>query len=193
VALLIQFADNMHTHPVPLKRSILFCAFSGEEKGLLGSSYFVEHPTVPIADLSADINLDQLRPLFPLKELTALAVDDTTLGQTARDVASPMGIRIKPDTEPERHLLQRADHYPFLQAGVPAIGFIFGYEPGTDAERRYREWYRTRYHRPQDDVTQPVDFDAAAKFDRFFYALTEAVANESRRPAINPASSFANR
>jgi len=193
VALLIQFADDLHAHPVSLKRSILFCAFTGEEKGLLGSRYFLEHPTVPIPQLAADINLDQLRPLFPLHELTALAVDDTTLGQTARNVATPMGIRIKPDTESERHLLQRADHYPFLQAGVPAIGFIFGYEPGTDAERWYREWYRTRYHRPQDDVTQPLDFDAAAKFDRFFYALTEAVANDSKRSRINAGSPFSHR
>jgi len=193
VALLIQFADNLHAHPVALKRSILFCAFTGEEKGLLGSRYFVAHPTVPIAQLAADINLDQLRPLFPLRELTALAMDDTTLGQSAKDVATPMGIKIKPDTEPERHLLQRADHYPFLQTGVPAIGFIFGYEPGTDAERRYREWYRTRYHRPQDDVTQPLDFDAAARFDRIFYALTEAVANDPNRPAIKPGSHFSQR
>ena len=193
VALLIQFADNLHAHPVALKRSILFCAFTGEEKGLLGSRYFVAHPTVPIAQLAADINLDQLRPLFPLRELTALAMDDTTLGQSAKDVATPMGIKIKPDTEPERHLLQRADHYPFLQAGVPAIGFIFGYEPGTDAERRYREWYRTRYHRPQDDVTQPLDFDAAARFDHFFYALTEAVANDAKQPGIKPGSGFSHR
>lgn len=193
VALLIQFADDLHAHPVPLQRSILFCAFTGEEKGLLGSRYFIEHPTIPAADLAADINLDQLRPLFPLNELTALAVDDTSLGQTARTVAASMNIRIKPDSEPERHLLERADHYPFLQSGVPAIGFIFGYEPGTEAEGRYREWYRTRYHRPQDDVTQPLDFDAAAKFDRFFYALTEAIANQPDRPAINPASRFAHR
>lgn len=193
VALLIQFADDLHAHPVSLKRSILFCAFTGEEKGLLGSRWFVEHPTVPRAELAADINLDQLRPLFPLQELTALAVDDTSLGQTARAVGAAMKIKIKPDSEPERSLLLRADHYPFLGAGVPAIGFIFGYEAGTDAESRYREWYHTRYHRPQDDLTQPVDFDAAAKFDQFFYKLTEAVANEEQRPRIYAGSQFAPR
>ena len=76
---------------VPTKRSILFCAFTGEEKGLLGSSWFVKHPTVPVKDLAADINLDQLRPLFPLKIMTAEAVDDTTLGQTAREVGKGHG------------------------------------------------------------------------------------------------------
>ena len=84
VALLIQFAENLHRQHRSLKRSLLFCAFTGEEKGLLGSNYFVQHPTIPISKLAADINLDQLRPLFPLRILTALAIDDSTLGAMAR-------------------------------------------------------------------------------------------------------------
>jgi hypothetical protein len=191
VALLIQFADDLKHDQKTLKRSLLFCAFTGEEKGLLGSRYFVDHPTVPVSRLAADINLDQLRPLFPLKILTALAIDDTTLGDAARSVGKSMGITLRADQEPERGLLRRADHFPFLHEGVPAIGFIFGYDPGTDAERRYREWYNVRYHRPQDDLTQPVDFDAAAKFDQFFYRLTEKVADTQDRPAFKPGSSFA--
>jgi Peptidase family M28/PA domain len=175
----------------PTKRSILFCAFTGEEKGLLGSSWFVQHPTVPVEELAADINLDQLRPLFPLKILTAEAVNDTTLGATARAVGRGMGIEIREDREPERGLLRRADQYPFLKIHVPAISFIFGYDPGTDAERRYREWYEVRYHRPQDDLTQPVDFRAAETFDVFFYRLVETVADEPVRPSILPESPFA--
>jgi hypothetical protein len=175
---------------VPTKRSILFCAFTGEEKGLLGSSWFVKHPTVPVEELAADINLDQLRPLFPLKILTAEAVNETTLGQTAREVGKGMGIEIREDREPERGLLRRADQYPFLRIHVPAISFIFGYDPGTDAERRYREWYEVRYHRPQDDLTQPVDFQAAETFDVFFYRLVETVADAPVRPSILPESPF---
>ena len=178
---------------VPTKRSILFCAFTGEEKGLLGSSWFVKHPTVPVAELAADINLDQLRPLFPLKIMTAEAVNDTTLGATAREVGKGMGIEIREDREPERGLLRRADQYPFLKIHVPAISFIFGYDPGTDAERRYREWYEVRYHRPQDDLTQPVDFQAAETFDVFFYRLVETVADAPVRPAILPDSQFADK
>jgi hypothetical protein len=191
VALLIQFADDVHRQHRMLKRSILFCAFTGEEKGLLGSNYFVDHSTVPVAQLAADINLDQLRPLFPLHILTALAVEDSTLGQTARLVGASMGIELRADREPERGLLRRADHYPFLRIGVPAIGFIFGYDAGTDAERRYRQWYQVRYHRPQDDLTQPVDFDAAARFNQFFYRFTQAVADAPQRPTFMPGSSFA--
>jgi Zn-dependent M28 family amino/carboxypeptidase len=191
VALLIQFADDVKAGRLAApKRSVLLCAFMGEEKGLLGSNYFVTHLTVPKARLVADINLDQLRPLFPLKILTAEAIDDTTLGDTAREVGATMGIELRPDREPERGLLHRADQYPFLRIGVPAISFVFGFDPGTDAERRYREWYNVRYHRPQDDLTQPMDFDAAQKFDQFFYKLTEAVANAPGKPSFKPGSSF---
>lgn len=203
VALLIQMADdlrngrernstelvgnNMGDHGVtlaPPKRSILFCAFTGEEKGLLGSSYFVQHPTVPLNQIAAEINLDQLRPLFPLTILTAPGIGLTSLGETAREVGKSMGIELRDDRELERGLLRRADNYPFLDAGVPAIGFVFGFDPGTDAEKRYREWYQVRYHRPQDDAAQPMDFQAATKFNSFFYRLTETVADNPVRPSI---------
>ncbi|MGH6911187.1 MAG: M28 family peptidase, partial [Phenylobacterium sp.] len=189
VGTLIRFADKHKGKP--LKRSVLFAAFTGEEKGLLGAHWFVDHPTVPKASLVADLNLDQLRPLFPLEIMTQLAVDESSLGATARKIAGSMGIRIQPDPEPERGLLARADHYPFMQIGVPATGFIFGYEPGTEAERRYREWYQVRYHRPQDDLTQPMDFEAAGKFNRFFYALAETVADAADRPSWTPGSTYA--
>lgn len=185
VALLLQYADDVKAGKLPRpKRSVLIAAFTGEEKGLLGSTWFAEHPTVPKAELAADINLDQLRPLFPLKILTVPGIDLTSLGQTAREVAAAAHIELREDREPERGLLRRADNWPFLRAGIPAIGFVFGFDPGTESERRYREWYEVRYHRPQDDVTQPMDFDAARDFNEFFYRLTDAVADAPQRPVI---------
>jgi hypothetical protein len=188
VATLIRLAESRHGKG--FRRSVLFAAFTGEEKGLLGATWFTQHPTIDKANLVADINLDQLRPLFPLKILTMHAINDTTLGDTVRAVAKPMGIAIREDREPERNLNSRADHYPFLRIGVPATGFVFGFDPGTEAERRYREWYQVRYHRPQDDMTQPIDFKAAADFNTFFYRLTATVADADARPAFLPGSSF---
>jgi Zn-dependent M28 family amino/carboxypeptidase len=194
VALLIQLADDIHSHKLPApERGILFAAFTGEEKGLLGSKWFVQHPTVPMSQLAANVNLDQLRPLFPLDILTVEALEDTTLGTLAQGVATSMHIQLRPDGEPERHLLRRADQYPFLVQGVPAISFVFGYDPGTLSEQRYREWYRVRYHRPQDDVTQPMDFAAAAKFNEFFYKLVAAIAASGTRPEILRTSQFASK
>jgi hypothetical protein len=102
-----------------------------------------------------------------------------------------MGIEIRPDLEPERNLNQRTDHFPFLRMGVPATNFVFGFDPGTESERRYREWYQIRYHRPQDDMTQPLDWGAARDMNTFFYRLTEDVAQATERPSFVAGSPFA--
>ena len=186
VALLMQLAERRHGKP--FRRPVLFLVVTGEEKGLLGSKWYVQHPTVPLSSIAADINLDQLRPIFPLELLTVHALDDTSLGDDARAVALGMGITVQKDPEPERNLLQRSDNWPFMQAGIPATGFVFGYRPASKSERIYRQWYRTGYHKPQDDLKQPMDWKAAADFNRFFYELVERVADQPAAPSWKPGS-----
>jgi Zn-dependent M28 family amino/carboxypeptidase len=157
---------------------------------LLGSRWFVAHPTVPLSRIAGVINLDQLRPIFPLKLLTVHGLEDTTLGDDARAVANSLGIDVQTDPEPERNLLKRTDHWPFMQAGVPATNFVFGFRPGSRSEQIYRQWYRTGYHKPQDDLKQLMDWKAAAGFNRFFYKLVERVADKPSAPAWKPGSSL---
>jgi Zn-dependent M28 family amino/carboxypeptidase len=181
VALLIRLAEQRHG--TGYGRPVVFIAWTGEEKGLLGSEWFVAHPTMPLSRVAADINLDQLRPIFPLDLLTVHALDDTTLGDDVRAVAGAMGIAVQRDPEPERNLLRRSDQWNFLQAGIPATAFVFGYRPGTQSERIYREWYRTGYHKPQDDLDQLMDWKAAADFNRFFRDLVARVADQQAAPS----------
>jgi hypothetical protein len=164
-------------------RPVIALIVTGEEKGLLGSKYWVGRPTWPLARVAANINLDQLRPIFPLHKLTVHARTDTTLGDDAEAIAKAMGIAVQDDPEPERGLLMRSDHWNFLRAGIPATNFVFGYDKGSTSEAIYRNWYRTGYHRPQDDLVQPIDWIAAANFNRFFYALVDRVANQAQAPA----------
>jgi hypothetical protein len=192
VATLLELASNLilPTAEKP-RRSLLFCIFTGEEKGLLGSEYFTHHPTVPAQQIVADLNLDQLRPIFQLKILTMEGIADSTLGETARQVAAHFDIELRPDREPERNLFRRADNYNFVRIGIPIASFIFGYNPGTPEEAAYRDWYARRYHKPQDDLTTPIDWAAAVKFNDFYRALTLAVANAPTRPAWLPNSPHA--
>lgn len=189
VATLVRLAERRAG--AGFRRSVLFAVYTGEEKGLLGSNWLAAHLTAPKDSLAAVVNLDQLRPLFPLKILTMHAIDDTTLATNVRRVAAGMGIEIRPDLEPERNLNQRTDHFPFLRMGVPATNFVFGFDPGTEAERRYREWYQVRYHRPQDDMSQPIDWGAARDMNTFFYRLVEDVAQDNVRPGFLPGSAWA--
>ena len=164
-------------------------SLTAEEKGLWGSRWLAAHPTPAAPAPVAVLNLDQLRPLYPLRVLTTLGLEDSTLGQTVRDIAGPMGIEVRSDLEPERNLLRRTDHWPFMQQGVPAVSFLFGFDE-NDAQARaaYRDWYENRYHAPQDDMTTPIDFQAQADFHLFYFALTEAVANADAAPQWLPNS-----
>jgi len=192
VATLIEMAD--HLKGKGFRRPVIFAAYTGEEKGLLGSRWLADHPTAAMGSKGlpvAVLNLDQLRPLYPLTILTTLAVDDTSLGAVAREIAGEMGVAVRPDPEPERGLLRRSDHWPFMQKGVPGISFIFGYDPGTEAEARYRLWYRTRYHLPQDDLTTPIDWKAAGDFNRFYETLVQRVADADAAPHWIPGSALA--
>ncbi len=164
------------------RRPVVFAAVTGEEKGLHGSRWLATHPTPNAPMPVAVLNLDQLRPLYPLTILTTLALEDSTLGQTVRDIAGPMGIEVRPDLEPERGLLRRSDHWPFMERGVPALSFLFGFDAGTEAEARYRDWYRHRYHAPQDDMTTPIDFQAQTDFHRFWFTLVKRVADADAPP-----------
>lgn len=191
VATLIDFAQKLRESGTKLRRSLQFLVVTGEEKGLLGSKYFALHPTIAKDKLVADINLDQLRPLFPLKTLTCVGLGESTLGLTVRRVGDSMNIRIQPDMEPERWLIQRSDNFSLMQIAVPAVGFVFGYEKGSPEEAIYRRWYAERYHSPADDINQPWDPPAAAKFNEFFGKVVEAVSNDDERPKWKPGSPFA--
>ena len=193
VALLLEIAKTQAALPPAQrpKRSLLFCIFTGEEKGLLGSAYFTRHPTVPVPQIAADLNLDQLRPIFPLRILTMEGITDSSLGDDARSVAQRFGIELRPDREPERNLFRRSDNFNFVRVGVPIASFIFGYDRGTPEEQTYRDWYARRYHKPQDDLLTPIDWAAAAKFNRFFSDLALAVANHQQRPVWSTSSSHA--
>jgi Zn-dependent M28 family amino/carboxypeptidase len=182
VATLIQLARQRKGRG--FRRPVLFAVMTGEEKGLLGSNWFTQHPTVPVSHLAADINLDGVRPLFPLKILTGLSMNESTLGNAAGTAATQMHIELRPDREPERNMRERTDHWPFLEAGIPSICFMFGFDSGTESERIYRGWYQSRYHKPQDDLKQPFDGDAARDFNEFFYRLLGIVADGPARPAL---------
>lgn len=168
-------------------RPVLFAAWTAEEKGLLGARWWLQHPAVPKDQIAGVINLDQLRPLFPLKALTLHGLGQNTLAETAKQVAEGLKIQIRPDREPERNLIRRVDSWPFMEAGIPAVNFIFAFNPRSLEERIYRDWYVRRYHRPQDDIATPMDLDAARDFNRFFYTLVETAANAPERPTVKAA------
>ena len=190
VASLIEIANMMKNAKAKPKRSVLFLAVTGEEKGLLGSRYFSMHPTVAKQNIVADINMDMFLPLFPLKYLEVQGLGESTLGDDIRDICQKNGLVVQADKEPDRNLFIRSDQYNFIRQGIPALAFKFGYEPGSPEETVAKTWLKNRYHAPSDDLNQPVDKQAAAQFNRILLELGTRVANEKDRPKWKEGSFF---
>jgi Zn-dependent M28 family amino/carboxypeptidase len=182
VASLIEVARTLAASGDRPKRSVLFVAVTAEEKGLLGSRYFAAHPTVDRSAIVADINMDEFLPLYPLHHLLVLGENESTLGADARAVAHADGYDTVPDSEPDRTLFVRSDQYSFIRTGVPSIALSFGHPPGTREDEIIRDWNQHRYHSPQDNLTQPVDREAASEFDAYLDALVRRVADADQRP-----------
>ena len=190
IAALLDIAAMLHETQARPKRSILFVAVTGEEKGLLGSRYFANHPTVPAAAIVADLNSDMFLPLFPLKLLTVYGLDESSLGDDVRGAAGEMGIKIQGDPEPLRNVFIRSDQYSFIRAGVPSLSMKVGYEKGSAEEGVAKRWLAERYHAPSDDLQQPVDKGAAGKFDALVAKLLLKIADEAEQPRWKSESFF---
>jgi Zn-dependent M28 family amino/carboxypeptidase len=163
---------------------------TGEEKGLLGSRYFTIHPTVPAGSIVANINTDMFLPLFPMKMLMVLGLDESDLGGDIRAVASERKITVQADPEPDRNRFIRSDQYNFIRAGVPALAMKVGYVEGSPEAAVNRQWTNERYHAPSDDLNQPIDLSAADEYVEVVRSLAVRIANRATRPAWNENSFF---
>jgi hypothetical protein len=190
IASIIETARLLKASGVKTKRSVVFLAVTGEERGELGSLYFASRPTVPFKQIVADINLDMFLPLYALKVIEVQGLAESSLGVTVREAAKTLGVDVQTDREPEQNRFIRSDQYSFIRRGIPALAFKFGYEFGSPEETIRRNWVRDIYHKPSDDLNQPIDQEAAAKFDRVIMTLLQNVANDPARPTWNSDSFF---
>jgi Zn-dependent M28 family amino/carboxypeptidase len=189
VASLIEIANSLRQQKVETKRSIIFLAVTAEEKGELGSQYYAEHPSVE-GRYVADINMDMYLPLFPLKYLEVQGLTESTLGDDIRAVCEAAGITVQADKEPNKNRFIRSDQYSFIKKGVPSLAFKFGYVPGSAEEKTFQSWYKDRYHGVKDDLSQPVDAAAAARFNDLLTKLAVRISDAPQAPAWKPDSFF---
>jgi len=190
-AVLLDVAASLRKSPEQLKRSVLFLFVTGEEKGLLGSKYFTQYPTVDPEALVADINIDMFLPIIPLKTLVVFGLAESDLGDLARDVALSRGVQVEADPEPQRNVFIRSDQYNFIRHGIPALAMGVAPDPNAPEQKKiFKDWLTTRYHAPSDDLAQPIDYSAAAQYEEIIRALMLTVANDPHRPAWKSDSFF---
>jgi Zn-dependent M28 family amino/carboxypeptidase len=171
------------------RRSVILLAVTAEERGLLGSRYYANRPTVPGSAIAANINMDMYLPLWPFTHVTALGAEESTLGAVSADAARAVGAAQVPDDQPDRNLFVRSDQYSFVRQGVPALALKFAAST-PEQQAIQKTWLTERYHAPQDDLNQPINPDYAAAFNRYLEKLIVAVADAPARPTWNAESFF---
>ena len=130
-------------------------------------------------------------PLWPLKHLLVFGAEESTLGASAKAVAAAQGYDMVQDPFPDRNVFVRTDQFSFVRAGVPAANVKFGFVAGTPEAQIEHDWRAVRYHSPEDNLSQPVDLEAAGRFGTFLTAYILDVADAAERPRWLPTSAFA--
>jgi Zn-dependent M28 family amino/carboxypeptidase len=190
VATVLDIAQVLSAGPRP-KRSMLFVIVTAEEKGLLGSHYFAQRPTVAQGSIVADLNFDMPLPLWKLRGVLVQGDQESSLGVVARAVGARQGLALAPDALPERNGFVRTDQFSFVRAGIPSLAFKFGFAKGTPEFEIERAWRANRYHAPSDDVNQPgVMKVEAIRLHDFVIAIARQVADAPERPTWNATSVF---
>jgi len=175
----------------PPRRGILVLFVTAEERGLLGSEWFARHPTVPLQNVVADIDVDGAYPISPLKDVVALGTDESSLGANVARAAAELGIKVSPDPEPEEAYFVRSDNFNFVKKGIPAAQTFNGVA-GLDPQQlaAWKDFWRRRYHQPQDNFEPDRDWGPFAELTRFNFLLGVSVAQAPSRPAWNANSWF---
>jgi len=158
--------------PAP-KRSLLFLAVSGEEKGLWGSTYFVDFPPVPLDSMVADLNADMIARNWP-DSIVVIGKEHSDLGKTLARVAEAhpeLNMVPMDDIWPDEDFYSRSDHINFARKGIPIL-FFFN---GTHDD----------YHQPGDEL-ESIDAEKAARVTRLLFYLGLEVANAPERPKWDP-------
>jgi len=173
------------------KRSLIFLAVTAEEKGLVGSDYFAHFPTRPITSIVANVNLDMPVLLYDFTDVIAFGAERSTIGEVVERALAPMGVALSPDPMPHQAVFVRSDHYNFVRQGVPAVFLATGYANG--GEEAWGAFFAERYHKPSDDLSQDIDWQAGAKFALANYRIVRELANAAERPLWRAGDYFGTR
>ncbi len=193
IATMLETARLFSQSGVKPKRSILFIALTGEEKGLLGSDYFATNPTVPAGAIVANVNLDMPLLTFDFKNVIAFGAEHSSLKGNAARGLEKMGLSLMPDPWPSQGIFTRSDHYSFVRQGVPSVFLVPGFasfNKADNGEKAWGEFLAKHYHQPGDDLTLPFNFDAAARFAQLNYNIALEIANDKDRPTWNKGDFF---
>ncbi|MFC2952682.1 M28 family peptidase [Marinicaulis aureus] len=165
------------------KRSVMIVAVTAEEKGLLGADYFAHFPTIGRGEMVANVNLDMPVMLHAFTDVIAFGAERSSIGPVMKAALKETGIALAPDPIPQLGIFTRSDHYRFVEQGVPSIFLWTGFANG--GEEKFWDFYKNHYHKPSDDISQPILYDDLARFAEINYIIARAIADAPEKPVWN--------
>jgi Zn-dependent M28 family amino/carboxypeptidase len=177
------------------ERSVLFLSVTGEESGLLGSGFYAENPLFPMNKTVACINTDINLFLGKFKDVTVTGFGQSELDKWLAVEASKQGRYLEADPNPENGMFFRADQFPFVKHGVPAIfakGYVEAKKYGKEETlKRIADYWTNTYHKPTDEFNkETADLNGLVEDAELFYKVGLNLANTSEWPKWNEGSEF---
>lgn len=164
-------AENIAKYPT--KRSALFILFTGEEKGLLGSQWYVEHPVIPLEKMVYCFNSDN-GGYNDTTKATIIGLKRTTAEKDITDAVNQFGLTAIDDPAPEQGLFDRSDNVHFAKKGIPAPTFSLGFT-AFDAEIN-------KYYHQVTDNPDTLNYDYLVKFFKSYVLACRLIANNPETP-----------
>jgi len=197
LAAMIEDARLFARGPRP-QRTLLFFAWTGEERGLLGSAYYAQHPLYPMDRMVANLTFDTLQWNGPVKDVVLIGKGQSQMEDILAEEAKKQGRYVTEEGHPERGLFYRADHFSFARRGVPVLldmalaGAYDMQEGGRAAGEKWLTDFTTNcYHQTCDSWSADWDLRGAAQEAELFHAIGDRLANSREWPKWYPSSEFA--
>jgi Zn-dependent M28 family amino/carboxypeptidase len=178
-------------------RTLVFAAWTAEERGLLGSEYYATHPLLPLETTVANLTMDVLQPNGLARDVVLVGAGQNELEELLSDKAAGQRRVVTPDAKPERGLAFRADHFPFSKRGVPTL-LLMGIGGGHDLVKGGRkagdqwvsEFTSNCYHQACDRWSDAWDLSGATQDVTLVYEMARSLANSRAWPNWNAGTEF---
>jgi peptidase M28-like protein len=193
-AQVLAIAQALASLPERPRRSVLALFVAGEERGLLGSKYYAEHPTFAAGRIAADINVDDGNIFGRTRDATSIALGKSSLDEVAARVAATQGRVVKGDQFPDRGYYYRSDQLSFARIGVPALFFDDGADyigrPAGWGRQQKEQWELKKYHQPSDRLEDSWNFDGMIEDEQLAMLSAWLTAQADAMPTWKPGDEF---
>jgi Zn-dependent M28 family amino/carboxypeptidase len=196
LAAMIEVARKFAAGPRP-ERTLLFAAWTAEERGLLGSEHYASHPLYPHESMVANLTFDTLQWAGPVKDVVLIGKGQSDLEDLMAEEARKQGRYVTPEGHPERGLFYRADHFSLAKRGVPvllnmALAGAYDLQSGgrEAGERWLNDFTTTCYHQACDAWSPGWNLAGAVQEAELFYAIGARLANGRSWPRWKSGSEF---